>query len=169
VTFGAVARSRNQNFTIGDGKRFDGTRARTPEQLAALDNYSDRLRDYCHFGDPICAVGSQPVVVNQHLDYFILHNEEVVSWVTEKAKASTQKVSDDNTSTSSVVAKSAAIPTPTPSIMTSKTQSATDSSEAPGSAQTGETTATGAASGHIACTSYAPFVAVVVTGLTFAF
>ncbi|EAT79543.1 hypothetical protein HBH56_098600 [Parastagonospora nodorum] len=91
VTFGAVARSRDQNYTIGDGKSFDGTRARTTEQLSALSKYSDRLSDYCHHGDPICAVGSEPVDVAQHLDYFILHNEEVVKWVTEKAKASSPK------------------------------------------------------------------------------
>ncbi|KAH5412837.1 hypothetical protein HBI23_157890 [Parastagonospora nodorum] len=91
VTFGAVARSRDQNYTIGDGKSFDGTRARTTEQLSALSKYSDRLRDYCHHGDPICAVGSEPVDVAQHLDYFILHNEEVVKWVTEKAIASSPK------------------------------------------------------------------------------
>jgi acetylxylan esterase len=100
VTFGAVARSRNQNFTIGDGKPFDGTRARTTEQLAALNKYSDRLRDYCHFGDPICAVGSTPVQVSQHLDYFIMHNEEVLKWVTEKAKGTSEKVSHINQHTS---------------------------------------------------------------------
>lgn len=97
MTFGAVARSRNQNFTIGEGKPFDGTRARTTEQLAALNKYSDRLRDYCHSGDPICAVGSTPVDVGQHLDYFIRHNEEVLKWVTEKAKGTSGKVSDGNT------------------------------------------------------------------------
>lgn len=163
VTFGAVARSRDQNYTIGDGKSFDGTRARTTEQLSALNKYSDRLRDYCHHGDPICAVGSEPVDVAQHLDYFILHNEEVVKWVTEKAKSSSQEVS---TSSSTVLAKSAAVPTPTPSIIASNTLAATDSSEAPVSAQTGETAATGAAGGL--SVAYAPIVALTAAALLFA-
>lgn len=163
MTFGAVARSRDQNYTIGDGKSFDGTRARTTEQLSALNKYSDRLRDYCHHGDPICAVGSEPVDVAQHLDYFILHNEEVVKWVTEKAKSSSQEVS---TSSSTVLAKSAAVPTPTPSIIASNTLAATDSSEAPVSAQTGETAATGAAGGL--SVAYAPIVALTAAALLFA-
>jgi hypothetical protein len=89
VTFGAVIRSRNQNFTIGDGVSFDGQRARTSSQLAALNKYSDRLRDYCHYGDPMCAVGSNPADVYAHLDYFLEHNEEVVPWIVGKAKGIT--------------------------------------------------------------------------------
>jgi hypothetical protein len=96
VTFGAVARSKNQNFTMSEGKDYDGMRARTPEQLAALAKYSDRLRDYCHHGDPICAVGSTPVVVMAHLNYFEKHNDEVATWVTEKATGSSQRVSDNS-------------------------------------------------------------------------
>jgi len=91
VTFGAVARSRDQNFTVGEGRPYDGTRARNTEQMAALSKYSDRLRDYCHFGDPICAVGSTPQDVGAHLDYFLKHNEEVASWVAEKATAKPEK------------------------------------------------------------------------------
>jgi len=86
VTFGAVARSKNQNFTVGDGKPYDGTRARTTDQLASLSKYSDRLQDYCHFGDPICAIGSEPQELDAHLNYFILHNEKVLDWVVQKAK-----------------------------------------------------------------------------------
>ncbi|KAH7070088.1 Alpha/Beta hydrolase protein [Paraphoma chrysanthemicola] len=91
VTFGAVIRSRNQKFTIGDGVNYDGRRARTPAQLAALNRYSDRFRDYCHYGDPMCAVGSEPANVYVHLDYFLEHNAEVISWISEKAKADTGK------------------------------------------------------------------------------
>ncbi|KAH6629192.1 Alpha/Beta hydrolase protein [Boeremia exigua] len=86
VTFGAVARNKDQNFTVGEGVKFDGTRARTPEQLKALQKYSSVLLDYCHYGDPICAVGSEPVNVTSHLDYFFEHNPEVAQWVVGKAK-----------------------------------------------------------------------------------
>jgi len=88
VTFGAVARSKGQNFTVGGGKDYDGTRARTTEQLEDLNQYADVLLDYCHYSDPICAVGSEPQSVNEHLNYFIQHNEEVTKWVAAMAKAS---------------------------------------------------------------------------------
>jgi hypothetical protein len=102
-----VIRSKGQNFTIGPTKDFDGKRAHTPSQLANLNKYSDRLRDYCHQGDPMCAVGSEPVNVYNHLDYFLEHNEEVVLWVVEKAKAeSGGQVSQEQHSTPS--------PTPIP-------------------------------------------------------
>lgn len=35
----------------------------------------------------MCAVGSEPANVWVHLDYFYGHNEEVVPWVAQKAKA----------------------------------------------------------------------------------
>ncbi|KAL5114613.1 hypothetical protein ACEQ8H_007518 [Pleosporales sp. CAS-2024a] len=147
VTFGTVARSRNQNYTVGDGKPFDGTRARTPAQLAALNAYSDRLREYCHFGDPICAVGSQPVDVKQHLDYFLLHNDEVIAWVTEKAKASTNEVGNDNT----VVASN------------SSTQATTGTTEALVPVQTKNAVVTGAAD-TLTAFAYAPLAAAALVG-----
>lgn len=89
VTFGAVSRSRGQNFSVGAGNDYDGTRARTPEQLQGLNQYADVLLDYCHYGDPICAVGSEPQDVNEHLNYFLEHNTQVVQWVAAMAKVST--------------------------------------------------------------------------------
>jgi len=58
VTFGAVARNRDQNFTVGLGVNYDGTRARSEDQLKALQQYSSVLLDYCHYGDPICAIAA---------------------------------------------------------------------------------------------------------------
>jgi hypothetical protein len=86
-------RTRDQNFTIGSGKDFDGTSARTPEHLEGLKAYSDVLLDYCHFGDPICAIGSEPQELMAHLDYFLEHNAEVKKWVVQMAKASDGQVS----------------------------------------------------------------------------
>lgn len=86
VTFGAVVRSKDQNFTVGEGVNYDGRRARTPEQLSSLQKYSSVFLDYCHYGDPMCAVGSDPPSVEAHLNYFLEHNDEVVKWVTGKAK-----------------------------------------------------------------------------------
>ena len=132
ATFGAVVRSRDQNFTIGDGKNFDGRRARTPSQLAALNKYSDRLRDYCHYGDPMCAVGSTPADVYVHLDYFLEHNEEVVSWVAEKAKANNGKVSEeDRPSEPSPSPSSSPSSTPSPQQVSSPAQISTPSKPSP--------------------------------------
>ncbi|KAF2847476.1 carbohydrate esterase family 5 protein [Plenodomus tracheiphilus IPT5] len=152
ATFGAVIRSRDTNFTVGDGKPFDGRRARTPEQLSALEKYSDVFLDYCHYGDPMCAVGSTPESVEHHLNYFIQHNEEVTKWFVDMAKANKGTVSNGNTPTrpqsgtsSSVAAKPAATSSATPTAITSATP--TDSNEA-SSAQTSSSTgnaSTGAA------------------------
>lgn len=100
ATFGAVVRSRDQNFTVGDGKDFDGRRARTPEQLSALQKYSDVLLDYCHFGDPMCAVGSTPESVEAHLDYFVEHNAEVITYMVGMAKAATNGHASNGTTPS---------------------------------------------------------------------
>ncbi|KAJ4376339.1 hypothetical protein N0V83_001622 [Neocucurbitaria cava] len=120
VTFGAVVRNHGQNFTIGEGVNYDGRRARTPEQLAALNKYSDVLLDYCHYGDPMCAVGSEPESVEQHLNYFVQHNPEVIEWVAKMAKASEKgetvgKPSSSKSHTSSVVSSSSAKATATAS------------------------------------------------------
>jgi acetylxylan esterase len=105
VTFGAVARNRGQDFTVGAGKDFDGQRARTPEQLKALKQYSKILLDYCHYSDPICAVGSTPVNVTEHLNYFFEHNEEAGKWIVDTAQG--KKVSrPEASSTSSAMSQS---------------------------------------------------------------
>jgi hypothetical protein len=96
ATFGSVIRSRNQNFTLAGGVDYDGQRARTPSQLEALNKYSDRLRDYCHYGDPMCAVGSTPANVYVHLDYFLERNQEVVQWIVGKAKSSSSNNNNNN-------------------------------------------------------------------------
>jgi hypothetical protein len=82
--------------------------------MEALSKFSNRLQDYCHFGDPICAVGSTPVSVAAHLDYFEKHNAEVLEWVVNKAMG---KVS----ASTSVAAKSAAVPSATPSLVAPST------------------------------------------------
>jgi hypothetical protein len=89
-----VIRSKNQNFTMGGGKNFDGLLARTPDEQSALNQYSDRFRDYCTLGDPICAAGSAPISAYAHLGYFLEHGEEVAGWVAEKAAESKDKASN---------------------------------------------------------------------------
>ncbi|KAF1945135.1 alpha/beta-hydrolase [Clathrospora elynae] len=131
VTFGAVVRSRDQNFTIGEGKNYDGQRARTPEQLASLNAYADVLLDYCHYGDPMCAVGSNPPDVTAHLNYFVEHNDEVKTWVVKMAKASGGDASGDKPSKpQSGNSSSSALSASSVSAMPAMTGSATHSSSA---------------------------------------
>ncbi|KAF1829154.1 alpha/beta-hydrolase [Decorospora gaudefroyi] len=139
VTFGAVVRSKYQNFTVGEGADYDGQAPRTPEQLAGLLAYSDVLLDYCHYGDPMCAVGSEPADVYVHLDYFLEHNEEVKKWVVAMAKASDgtasgkpSKPTISSTSTS-VAAKSTVMSTAMTS--TVAVTSATATASVPGDAE----------------------------------
>ncbi|UPX20519.1 uncharacterized protein EKO05_0010748 [Ascochyta rabiei] len=114
VTFGAVVRSKNQNFTVGEGVNYDGTHARAPEHLEALQRYSNVFLDYCHYGDPICAVGSEPANVTAHLDYFLEHNEEVSKWVVGKAKGKAVNVSSQSTASKGLTPAEATVGAETP-------------------------------------------------------
>ncbi|KAI4638567.1 hypothetical protein J4E93_009867 [Alternaria ventricosa] len=154
VTFGAVVRSRDQNFTVGRGVDYDGTSARSPEHLEGLNAYADVLLDYCHYGDPICAVGSSPPDTNEHLNYFFMHNEEVIKWVSGMAKSGgdvsakpSKPVISQSSSSTSVPAKPAATPSrsATPSPVATTTDDATKVAAA---------SATGAASSLTATLGY---------------
>lgn len=143
VTFGAVARNRDQNFTVGLGVNYDGTRARSKEQLEALQQYSSVLLDYCHYGDPICAIGSEPANVTSHLDYFFEHNEEVSKWVVGKAQGNAVSVPDHGQSASAStsvrpVQATTGAATPT-SISPSATGSAAEASQTSSASNTGST------------------------------
>ncbi|CAN9124097.1 unnamed protein product [Alternaria sp. RS040] len=163
VTFGAVVRSKDQNFTVGRGVDYDGTSARSPEHLEGLQQYSDVFLDYCHYGDPICAVGSEPQDVNEHLNYFVQHNPEVIKWVVGMAKASgdvsakpSKPVISASSSSTSVAARPQA--TPSGSATPSPIATTTDGNEK--SAQA--TAATGAASSLTATLGYLTALALVV-------
>jgi hypothetical protein len=166
VTFGAVVRTRHQGFTVGRGVDYDGTSARSPEHLEALNAYADVLLDYCHYGDPICAVGSEPQDVNEHLNYFVQHNQDVVKWVAGMATAGddmsakpSKPVISQSSSSTSVPARPAA--TPSGSATPSPIATTTDATEK--SAQTSaQTSATGAATSLTATLGYMTALAVTV-------
>ena len=107
VTFGAVVRSKDQNFTVGEGVNYNGQRARTTKQLEALNTYSSVFLDYCHYGDPMCAVGSEPANVTAHLDYFLEHNDEVAKWIAGKAQGKAVSVPNHGESASTSASASA--------------------------------------------------------------
>lgn len=146
VTFGAVARNKNQNFTVGEGVNFDGTRARSNEQLEALQQYSEVLLDYCHGSDPICAIGSDPYNVTRHLDYFLEHNEEVTKWIVGKAQGKAVSVPNQGQSgaaSTSVRPAQAGAPTPTSLSSASATGPAAEASQTSSSASNQGSTGAG--------------------------
>ncbi|KAF2703067.1 carbohydrate esterase family 5 protein [Pleomassaria siparia CBS 279.74] len=87
IVFGAAVRTAGQSYTakgrdaLKGGQDFNGTSPRSEEHLAGLNPYADILHDYCNFGDPICAHGSEPMDVAQHLNYFKIYTEEAAKWV----------------------------------------------------------------------------------------
>ena len=89
VVFGAAVRTAGEPYTatgtekLRGGLDFNGTNPRSEAHLAGLKPYSDILRDYCNFGDPVCAVGSKPKDVAQHLNYFQLYVEDAAEWVVD--------------------------------------------------------------------------------------
>ncbi|TLS26265.1 hypothetical protein PpBr36_04728 [Pyricularia pennisetigena] len=92
LTFGSVRHTPNQPFSFGPGSAFPGVRPRDGDQLKNLKEYEDRYRDWCNSNDPICAVGSKPVIVANHLNYFEVFAEEAATWLAETAvKNSKQK------------------------------------------------------------------------------
>ncbi|KAF2124080.1 carbohydrate esterase family 5 protein [Dothidotthia symphoricarpi CBS 119687] len=141
VTFGAVARARNQNFTIGDGKPYDGRRARTTEQIAALRKFAGVFVEYCHYSDPMCAPASLPQDVMVHLNYFVEHNEEAVKWVVDMAKRGVNDAVASSTSTKSAKSTSSAKSSASTSASASASASTTGSSKAQ-TAQSGTATTT---------------------------
>lgn len=99
--FRAPRRTANQTYSLGDGKDFNGTAIRTEEQLAGLEPYDGILREYCNYGDPICAPDSKPMVVEHHWSYFEKFQDEVAEWVIKLSKEDGKGQGKNNSSTTS--------------------------------------------------------------------
>lgn len=91
AVFGPARRSAGQPYDVKGGEDFNGTMPRSEEQLAGLKQYASILRDYCNNGDYVCAKGSQPEALENHLNYFDLYNEEAAEWIVGTAKKSVEK------------------------------------------------------------------------------
>jgi acetylxylan esterase len=111
VVFGAVVRTAGEPYTasgvekLRGGTNFNGTSPRSEAHLAGLQPYSEILREYCNFGDPICAVGSMPQDVAQHLNYFKLYVEDAAEWVVETVEGNLE--SRENVTVSASTSSSA--------------------------------------------------------------
>jgi acetylxylan esterase len=73
---------------VGGGRDFNGTGLRSQKSLNSLMQYAkaELLRTWCNEGDPICAVGSEPQKMENHLNYFERFNNEAAQWIIETAQ-----------------------------------------------------------------------------------
>jgi hypothetical protein len=85
AVFGNPHHTPSQPYNIGRGSSFPGNQARTPSQLASLNAYSDILADWCNFGDPVCAVGSEPVNITAHWSYYEEYSDVAAKWIVATA------------------------------------------------------------------------------------
>lgn len=123
AVFGPTVRSKGENYTVKGGQDFDGTSARTDASNEAIAPYAAKgiLKEWCNKGDPICAKGSTPSSVENHLNYFFKYTDEASKWVVKTVKnggsSSDEDEDEEETSstTSSATSSSSATPTPTAS------------------------------------------------------
>ncbi|KAH7115086.1 Alpha/Beta hydrolase protein [Dendryphion nanum] len=95
LLFGSTVRAASTNYTIGGGRAFNGTAARPQRYQNNLAAFAAAgvLREYCNEGDPICAVGSTPSDMSNHLSYFERYTNESVKWVVETVQKNSAKAS----------------------------------------------------------------------------
>ncbi|ETI21403.1 hypothetical protein G647_07750 [Cladophialophora carrionii CBS 160.54] len=85
VTFGDPRFTVNQAYNIGRGSGYSGVLAREGQQLADLNQYDDILAMWCNAGDPVCAVGSEPVNITAHWSYYDEYTDVASRWVVATA------------------------------------------------------------------------------------
>lgn len=54
---------------------------RSGQQLADLNEYEDIVAMWCNAGDPVCAVGSEPVNITAHWSYYDEYTNVASRWV----------------------------------------------------------------------------------------
>ncbi|KAF2659735.1 carbohydrate esterase family 5 protein [Lophiostoma macrostomum CBS 122681] len=118
AVFGAAIRNSKQGYSVKGGKDYNGTATRSDEMLTALDQFGDAgvLRDYCNFGDYVCAKGSEPSALDNHLNYFKKYNTEAAKWLIKTSFTSTgnkDALANFDASVSASASSSSAHPTPT--------------------------------------------------------
>ncbi|KAK5691497.1 hypothetical protein LTR97_011490 [Elasticomyces elasticus] len=106
--FGDVRHTADQPYNALDGASKSGW-ARTGDDLARLNRYSDVLRSYCAVGDPVCAGGDD---VSYHLNYFELHSDEASDWIISKVLPLLKQAAASSTS-SAVASSTSLVPSST--------------------------------------------------------
>jgi hypothetical protein len=85
AVFGNPHHTPSQPYNIGLGSSHPGNAARTPSQLSSLNAYASILADWCNFGDPVCAVGSEPVNITAHWSYYEEYSNVAAKWIVATA------------------------------------------------------------------------------------
>lgn len=98
--FGAVRRSKGQNYTVKGGKNYNGKSPRSDEELEGLNKWSSKLREWCNTGDPMCAADSPNQETENHMNYFKLYNDEAAEWIVGRAQGKQVEVKESSTRSS---------------------------------------------------------------------
>ncbi|KAJ9608349.1 hypothetical protein H2200_007337 [Cladophialophora chaetospira] len=85
VTFGSPRHTANQPYNFGRGSNYTGVLGRQGEQLTDLNAYSKIMAMGCNAGDPVCAVGSEPVNITAHWSYYDEYTDIAAHWVVATA------------------------------------------------------------------------------------
>lgn len=98
LVFGSTVRAAETSYTLGGGRPFNGTASRPAKFQTNLSTYASAgvLREYCNSGDPICATGSEPSSMSNHLSYFEKYTDEAVKWVVSTARSHARNVNGTN-------------------------------------------------------------------------
>lgn len=78
VVFGDTRHVASQSSNVGSGSGSNGEYPRTGNDLAALELWAGRLRNYCLATDPICALGDDGL---SHETYMTVFAETAADWV----------------------------------------------------------------------------------------
>ncbi|RMZ86789.1 hypothetical protein DV736_g5984, partial [Chaetothyriales sp. CBS 134916] len=94
VTFGSPRFTADQPYNIGRGSSYNGVLPRWGKQLSDLNEYEDIIAMWCNAGDPVCAVGSEPVNITAHWSYYDEYANVASRWVVATAMSYTDKQLD---------------------------------------------------------------------------
>lgn len=119
IVFGDTRHVADQSYNWGSGSSIDGYFPRSEQQVANLQPYADRMRNWCVDTDPICAA-KQPTAHNatDHLNYFNVDSQAAASWIKSVASLTNTDSSFTTTvpiSRSGTAQDYATVPTATPS------------------------------------------------------
>jgi hypothetical protein len=84
----------NQPYNIGGGSNYNGTSPRSGEQLTNLNVYEDILAMWCNFGDPVCAVHTEPVNIEMHWSYYEQYTKVASEWILATVLGRTSEMLD---------------------------------------------------------------------------
>ena len=98
MIFGDTRHTAKQSYNYLTGASRDGLFPRPGDQLSALNDYADVLRNWCVETDPICAQGDDG---ETHLNYFDIYTDEAGEWVREMVEKAGGESSSKSSSSSS--------------------------------------------------------------------